>query len=122
MPLGSLQDGVTYYATVLDAVGDEWDTTAPGYEAPALPNPAVPFEVKEYLGDGGASSTDTIGSPPSGRTTPSQGAPSPGASTASETADMVTGNLALTVGTHSVQALGGSAGITKKWYLAFKHL
>jgi RHS repeat-associated protein len=113
VPPGSLHDGVTYWATVLDVTSDSvTDPTDPSYVAPAAPGPPVSFTIKERLGDGGPSPTDTIGSPPGSTSTPSQGAPSPGTSTASETVDMVTGNLAVQVGTHSVSSLAGPVGIT----------
>jgi len=112
VPAGSLQDGVTYYATVQDAISQQWYTTDSSYVPPAAPNQPVKFTVKERLGDGGPSPTDTIGSSPGTTSTPSQGSPSPGASTASATVDMVTGNLAVAVTTHTVQALSGPVGIT----------
>lgn len=60
----------------------------------------------------GAAATDTIGSPPSGTSTPSQGSPSPGAPTASETVNMVTGNLSIAVSTPQMQAVSGPVGVT----------
>ena len=114
VPPGSLHDGVTYYATVLDSITDEWNL-APGdvgYVPPAVASVSATYTVNERLGSGGPSPTDTVGSPPGGTSTPSQGAPSPGAGTASETVNMVTGNLSLAVGTPQMQALAGPAGIT----------
>src|SRR5262249_40203119 len=52
------------------------------------------------------------GTPPSGTSTPSEGAPSPGVATASETVNMLTGNLAAAVTTPSMQTVSGPAGIT----------
>ena len=114
VPPGSLHDGVTYYATVLDSVTDEWNL-APGdvgYVPTAIASVSASYTIKERLGAGGPSPTDTVGSPPQGTSTPSQGAPSPGAGTASETVNMVTGNLAVAVGTPQMETLAGSAGIT----------
>jgi RHS repeat-associated protein len=113
VPVGSLQDGVTYYATVEDAVSDQWDTcTCDGYVPAAAPLVTTAFTVKERLGGGGPSPTDTVGSPPQGTSTPSQGAPTPGVATASETVDMVTGNLAVKLGTPVMRTLSGPAGVT----------
>jgi RHS repeat-associated protein len=112
VPPGSLQDGVTYYAIVLDAITQQFNKSAPGYVPPATPLPPVSFRVKERLGGGGPSPTDSVGSPPGGTGTPSQGSPSSGAPTASETVDVATGNLAVQVRTHQVQALSGPVGIS----------
>jgi RHS repeat-associated protein len=112
VPVGSLQDGLTYYATVQTAIGDVWDTNSPNYVPPGAAGPTDMFTVQEGLGDGGPSPTDTVGSPPQGTSTPSQGAPSPGVATASETVNMVTGNLAVDVTTPQMQALSGPAGVT----------
>ena len=114
VPPGSLQNGVTYYATVLDSLtaADPWNPAAASYVPPAATTPSSSFTVQERLGAGGPSPTDTVGSPPQGTSTPSQGAPSPGAGTASETVNMVTGDLSVAVGTPQMQALGGSAGVT----------
>ena len=113
VPAGALHDGVTYYAQVRDT--DISPAILPGtqtYAEPAAPTSVVPFKVKLRLGDGGQSPTDTIGSPPDSNSTPAKGSPSPGEAPSSETVNMVNGNLALTVGTHSVQALAGPAGVT----------
>jgi RHS repeat-associated protein len=122
VPAGSLHDGVTYYAVVYDAITQQAVPTAEGYVPPAAPLPAISFQVKERLGDGGPSPTDTVGSPPGSTSTPSQGSPSPGAPTASETVDMVTGNLAVSVSTHSVQALSGPVGVTLSYNSASSSL
>jgi RHS repeat-associated protein len=117
VPAGSLKDGTTYYGTVYDAeaISPWYDPrepkTTPGYVPPAASG-TVMFTVKQRLGAGGPSPTDTVGSAPGQTGTPSKGTPSSGLSTASETVDMVTGNLAIAVGTHSVQALSGPAGLT----------
>lgn len=114
VPPGSLQNGVTYYATVLDSltVASPWDPAAPDYVPPAAARPSSSFTIQERLGAGGPSPTDTVGSSPQGTGTPSQGAPSPGAGTASETVNMVTGDLSVAVGTPQMQALAGPAGVT----------
>jgi RHS repeat-associated protein len=112
VPPGSLQDGSTYYDTVSVAITQQSDTTDPSYVPPAVPWRSSSFIVREHLGGGGPSPTDTIGSPPGSTSTPSQGVPSPGAPTASETVNMITGNLSLAVTTPGMQALGGTAGVT----------
>jgi hypothetical protein len=111
VPPGSLHNGVTCYATVSDTETEQYNKSQAGYISPTGSQP-VSFTVKQRLGGGGPSPTDTVGSPPGGTSTPSQGTPSSGRTTASETVDMVTGNLALRVTTHSVQTLAGSAGFT----------
>ncbi|MFG2040777.1 RHS repeat-associated core domain-containing protein [Dactylosporangium sp. NPDC048998] len=112
VPPGTLHDGVTYYATVRVAISQQFDKTQPSYVPPAAPLPAVKFQVKKRLGGGGPSPTDTVGAAPGSTSTPSQGSPSPGMPPASETVDMVTGNLAVSVTTHSLQTLSGPAGIS----------
>lgn len=112
VPAGSLQDGVIYYATVLDSVTEQFDHSSIAWVPPAPAGPAITFQVKKRLGAGGPSPTDTIGAPPNSTSTPSQGAPSPGTPPSSETVDRVTGNLAVTVGTQGVQAVGGTAKVT----------
>ncbi len=107
---GSLHDGVTYWATVRDAVTDQWDTTDFAYVPPADPKPPVSFQVKERLGAGGPSPADTIGSPPQGTSTPSKGSPNMGLSPASATVNMVTGNLSLLQSLHGLATVSGTAG------------
>lgn len=112
VPVGALKDGVTYFVRVRSSVTSPWiDPGSHHYVPPSPYGEATEFQVKLYLGAGGPSPTDTVGSPPGGTSVPSEGAPSPGESPASETVDLVTGNMALTVKTHSVQALGGRIGI-----------
>jgi RHS repeat-associated protein len=101
VPQGALRDGETYYVSV------QTDDS----ELMLTPLPATTithFTVKLRQGAGGPSPTDTVGSTPSGTTTPAQGAPSPGLAPASETVNLLTGDLALTAGTHSLKTLGGS--------------
>jgi RHS repeat-associated protein len=112
VPPGSLHDGVTYYATVRTSITSQIDRSSPDYVAPGVAGPTDTITVKERLGSGGPSPTDTVGSPPQGTSTPSQGTPSPGLATASETVNMLTGNLALDVATPQMQALSGNAGVT----------
>ena len=69
------------------------------------------FTVKLREGAGGPSPTDTVGSTASGTTTPAQGSPSPGLAPASETVNLLTGDLALTAATHSLSTLGGPAAV-----------
>src|SRR5262249_10034266 len=111
VPPGSLHDGVTYYAQVLTSQLAIGNLNYPLGLQPSSNSP-ISFVVREHLGDGGPSPTDIVGSPPAGTTTPSKGAPSPGVPTASETVNLLTGNLALAVGTPSMQTIGGPAGIT----------
>jgi len=119
VPAGALSDGMTYYATVQDSDSNQNPEAAPPVIAnnpaivpPALPQRAVSFTVKLQLGAGETSPTDTVGAPPGQTSVPAQGAPSPGLSPASETVDMVTGNLSLAVGTPSMTTLSGPAGVT----------
>lgn len=112
VPAGGLHDGVTYYAEVLTSITPDYagDPQFGGGLKPSS-TPPISFAVKERLDDGGPSPTDTVGSPPAGTSTPSSGSPSPGTPTSSETVNMVTGNLAMQVGTQSMQTLSGSAGV-----------
>jgi RHS repeat-associated protein len=112
VPPGSLHDGVTYYAEVLTSLEPIY-AGDPGYSGNLKPSSSAPirFVVKERLGNGGPSPTDTIGNPPAGTTTPAQGAPSPGVPTASETVNLLTGNLNVSLGTPSMQTVSGSAGL-----------
>jgi RHS repeat-associated protein len=112
VPPGSLHDGATYYVKVLTS---EWVlySSDPQFTGSIKPSSSstISFVVKQRLGDGGPSPTDTVGSPPAGTVTPSKGAPSPGVPTASETVNLLNGNLAATVGTSSMQTVSGSAGL-----------
>jgi RHS repeat-associated protein len=114
VPAGALQNGMTYYATVIDTNSTQNPENLEAGESivpPAAPGPAVSFTVKLRLGAGGPSPTDTVGAPPGQTSVPSQGAPSPGLSPSSETVNMVTGDLALTVGTPGMMALSGPAQV-----------
>ncbi len=115
VPPGALADGMTYSATVLVGINEPWDTTPSYYTPPAAPRAPVRFTVKQRLGAGGPSPTDTVGAPPGTTDTPSKGAPSPGTPPASVTVNMVTGNLALGVGTRSLQTVSGAAGVTLQY-------
>ncbi len=105
VPEGALRDGETYYVSVLT---DDTELL----ETPLTPTTITDFTVNLREGSGGASPTDTVGTSPTSTTTPSQGSPSPGLSPASETVNLLTGNLSLTAGTHSLQTLSGSAGVS----------
>jgi RHS repeat-associated protein len=114
VPAGSLADGVTYYASV------QVTNTLILYPSDAndgniLIDPPFggenSFKVKLRLGAGGPSPTDTVGSVPGSSPDPSSGTPSPGSSGSSETVNLVTGDLAVSVGTPQMNAVGGSAGI-----------
>jgi RHS repeat-associated protein len=116
VPAGALADAMTYYVTVQSANSNQnfqaaLDTDIPVVPA-ALPGAPVKMTVKLDLGAGGTSPTDTVGTPPGQTSLPAQGAPSPGLSTASETVNMVTGNLSVAVGTPSMSTLGGPAGMS----------
>jgi RHS repeat-associated protein len=110
VPAGGLHDGVTYWATVRDAVTQQWDTTDISYVPPADPKPPISFQVKERLGAGGPSPSDSIGSPPQGTATPSKGSPTMGLSPASTTVNMITGNLSLLQSMHGLATVSGTAG------------
>ncbi len=114
VPPGALADGVTYYVSVRDGIASNhpWDPSSDFYVAPAAPQQIVPLTIKQRLGAGGPSPTDTVGSVPGSTSTPSGGAPSPGTSPASVTVNMVTGNLAVSANTHPLQTLSGPAGVT----------
>jgi hypothetical protein len=112
VPPGSLHDGVTYYATVLTSPQGLWYAADPGQVPHAAAPPPIPFQVKERLGDAGPSPADLVGTLPAGATAPSQGAPSPGVPPASETVNLVTGNLAIGLGTPSMKTVSGPAGVT----------
>lgn len=109
VPAGSLTDGTTYYVRTLTMLSS---TSA---ESTVTPRPATSvneFKVTLHLGSGGPSPTDTVGAAPGATTTPAAGAPSPGTSPASETVNLVTGDLSFSSTTHSLTTLGGSAGLS----------
>ena len=113
VPPGTLHNGVTYYASVLDDIGQPWeDPSTEGYIPPAAAGPAISFQIAQRLGGGGPSPTDTVGATPNGTTTPSAGTPSLDLSTGSETVDLVTGNLSIAATTHSLPTVSGPAGVT----------
>jgi RHS repeat-associated protein len=103
-PQGVLQDGITYYAEVLTDID-------PGGIVPIAPTPTE-FKVDLHLGAGGPSPTDTVGSLPGGSQSPSAGSPSPQTPPASATVDMVDGNLALTLGGHSLATTSGPLSVS----------
>lgn len=112
VPPGVLVDGATYYVRVWNNIGTPWAPGAYGYFPPAEPIIATPLTIEARLGEGGPTPTDTVGATPGSTQTPSAGAPSPGIPPANVTVNMVTGNLAAVVGTRSLSALGGSAGVS----------
>jgi RHS repeat-associated protein len=121
VPPGSLHDGVTYYARVLTSIATIYNSNAPGSLQPSS-SPLISFVVKERLGEGGPSPTDTVGSPPAGTSTPSKGAPSPGLPTASATVNLLTGNLALQLSTPSMRTVSGPAGISLSYNSAYSSI
>ncbi|MDQ2836611.1 MAG: hypothetical protein M3Y89_04235 [Actinomycetota bacterium] len=112
VPPGALADGVTYYARVLNIDNSDLYEPNSQYYVPPIPGPQTSFQVKSRLNSGGPAPTDTVGSVPGNTSTPSQGSPSPGTAPASETVNMVTGDLALAVGTRSMTTLAGQAGVS----------
>jgi RHS repeat-associated protein len=119
VPGGSLSDGMTYYVSVQDSDSNQNPLAASpviANDAPLVPAgiafPAVKFTVKQRLGAGGPSPTDMVGSPPGQASAPSAGSPSPGTAPSSETVNMVTGNLALSLGTPSMKTLAGPDGVS----------
>lgn len=111
VPAGALTDGATYYTSVIASPTPDGNPADQYTVPPSAPGPTTRLTIHRRLGAGGPSPTDVVGSPPGQTTTPSRGAPSPGEPTASETVDLLTGNLALSVNTHQTKALGGTAGI-----------
>jgi RHS repeat-associated protein len=116
VPPGALSDGMTYYIFVQDADTPQNplypELNDQAFVPAAEPLPAASVTVKLRLGAGGPSPTDTVGSPPGQTSVPSQGAPSPGLSPSSETVNMVTGDLALAVGTPAMTTLAGPAQVS----------
>jgi RHS repeat-associated protein len=113
VPVGTLQEGVTYYAWVFTDWSDNqgfYNLTGPPETVP----PAawgVPFTVKLGLGDGGPSPTDQVGSVPGQTSTPSQGGPNPSLAASKVTVNMVNGNASVSVGTPTMQTVGGGVGL-----------
>ena len=107
VPPGALEDGNTYYVSVYtspDAAGN-WDAITP-----ATP-PVNDFQIKERLGDGGPSPSDTVGTAPGQSSVPSAGTPSPSTPPASATVDMTSGNLSFSVGGHPLQTASGTVNV-----------
>ncbi|WGL52978.1 RHS repeat-associated core domain-containing protein [Nocardioides sp. BP30] len=114
VPPGSLVDGATYWVSV-QAADSNQNPEATGPEVIAPPaNPRTPTEitVKLRAGGGGPSSMDSVGAAPGQTSTPSQGSPSPGAATATESVNLTTGNLVLSAQTPHMTTLAGPAGVT----------
>jgi RHS repeat-associated protein len=104
IPTGALRDGETYYVSVQTDDSELLLTPLPA-------TTITSFTVHLREGAGGPSPSDTVGSTPSGATTPANGAPSPGRAPASETVNLVTGNLSLAATTQTLQAVGGAAAV-----------
>lgn len=114
VPAGSLVDGGKYYASVQIADSNQNPEIVSGQQMvvpPAAPLASIGFTLKRGLGAGGASPTDTVGQAPGASATPSGSTPSSGLQPASATVNLVTGNLALAIGSLQMSALGGSAGV-----------
>jgi RHS repeat-associated protein len=108
VPPGTLQEGVTYWAWVLT----DW-TTAQGSVPPVTPPLANgrKFTVDLGVGDGGPSPTDQVGSVPGKATSPAEGAPSPALPGSKVTANLVNGNVSLTMGTTTMGTLSGGLAL-----------
>ena len=105
VPDNALRDGATYYARV-------YSNYLNLAQVDAEPHPPDPggdrsIRVDLHVGSGGGAPTETAGSVPGVTATPSDGAPSPATPGAAATVNLVNGNLALGVPTHSVSAVGG---------------
>jgi hypothetical protein len=113
VPASALADGGTYHVRVWNNIGFPWGAPGSyGYFPPAEPTVVKTLTVKQRLGAGGPSPTDTVGAVPGSTGTPSKGAPSPGVGGASVTVNMMTRNLALTVNTRTLGTLSGAAGVS----------
>jgi len=111
VPAGTLLNGETYYVTVQDDIGEPWQPSYTYYVAPAAATTVTSFTVKERLGAGGPSPEDQVGTAPGSTSVPAAGTPSPGVAPASVSVNMLTGNLSLAVGTHSLSTVSGPATI-----------
>lgn len=106
VPVGTLQEGVTYYAWVLTSLG----YFGLPHVTPTQPDPVAGrrrFTVDLGLGDGGPSPTDQVGAAPGNARVPAEGAPGPGLPASKVTVNLVDGNLSMTTGTKSLQTLSG---------------
>lgn len=114
VPAGALTDGVTYFASVAvtntlilypsDENSGNILVTPPAGEQ-------ISFKVRLRLDAGGPSPTDAVGSVPGASPTKSNGTPSPGSAPASATVNMVTGNLAISLGTPQMRSISGDVGV-----------
>ena len=103
VPMGALFDGASYWVRVYTL-----DTPAITEGLPALtPGAAVRFKVDTNLGDGGPSPTDQVGEVAGVSSAPSSGAPSPGLPGSKVTANLVNGNVSVTIPTRSMSSVGG---------------
>lgn len=114
VPVGSLQEGVTYHAWVLT----DWSKNLQGHfrgnGVPlTMPPPSwgVSFSVRLGLGSGGPSPTDSVGSVPGQSSTPAAGAPSPGLPGSNVSINMIDGNASFTVGTPNLPTVGGGLAL-----------
>jgi RHS repeat-associated protein len=105
VPEGSLRDGANYTVTVYTA-SDE--TARAGYQGMASLASIRRFRVDLGLGDGGPAPTETAGAVPGVTGSPSDGSPTPSTPATSFTINMIDGNLAASVPTHSVAAISAS--------------
>jgi YD repeat-containing protein len=112
VPDQALLDGATYYARVYTG----FDVTNPDtpqekrYTDPLPPDPATDrqFQVDLKLGAGGPAPMQAAGTVEGVTGSAAEGAPTPSTPGASISVNMVDGNAAVAVPTHSVGAVGGS--------------
>jgi RHS repeat-associated protein len=107
VPVGVLQEGVTYYAWVLT----DWANYQTIPETIPSLTSGVSFKVKLGLGDGGPSPTDQVGSVPGQSSSPSQGAPNPSLPGSKLTVNLVDGNASVSVGTTTMGTLSGGLAL-----------
>jgi len=108
VPVGGLQQGVTYHAWVLT----DFSNNQPPVPQTTPPTSwGVTFTVNLGLGDGGPSPTDAVGSLPGQTDTPSQGAPNPSLPGSKITVNMVDGNASVTVGTPKKNTVSGGLSL-----------
>jgi RHS repeat-associated protein len=110
VPEGSLRDGATYTAEVRTASAYMLGNDLPGELSPTAS--VRRFRIDMGLGDGGPAPTTTAGAVTGVTGSPSEGAPSPSTPGTSFTINMIDGNLAASVPTHSVTATAGAIAPT----------
>ena len=128
VPEGSLRDGAHYTATVRTASLYMLGNDQPGEHSPTAS--VRHFRVDMGLGSGGPAPTERAGTVAGVTGTPSEGSPSPGTPGAELNVNLIDGNLAAAVPTHSVAATGAAieptlvynsradsdAGLTAEYY------